>query len=62
MHLTAMTLDNSKPRYLQQVFISFRCSRYRGSTVLIQTGPPHMTSYSIVEGQNKLLFLSLLPD
>ena len=33
MRLTAMTLDNSKPRYLEQIFIPLGYSRYRGSTV-----------------------------
>ena len=33
MHLIAMTLDNSNPRYLEQIFISLKCSRYRGSSV-----------------------------
>ena len=28
MHLVAMTLDNSKPRYLEPVFMSIECSRY----------------------------------
>ena len=35
MRLTAMTLDNSKPRYLEQIFISPWGSRYRGLTVLL---------------------------
>ena len=33
MRVTAVTLDNSKPRYLEQILISLGCWRYRGSTV-----------------------------
>ena len=33
MRPTAMALDNSKPRYLEQFLIPLGCLRYRGSTV-----------------------------
>ena len=32
MRLAGMTLDNSKPRNLEQIFISLGCLRYRSST------------------------------
>ena len=31
MRLTGMTLGNSKPRYLEEIFISIGCLRYLGS-------------------------------
>ena len=52
MRLTAITLNDSKPRYLQQIFIVFPL-RVRGSTVTSMHMRVTLIPYIKCEGQEE---------
>ena len=61
MLLTTMNLANPRPRYLEQIFISLGCSRYRGSTELVEKSRPKERFVQLLEAYPRIKVIGIRP-